>query len=166
MRPLHIVITMPAQSKTSLRVDDSCLKMMHDAVPDAIITDASDLVLKELEGNTAAGRELDALLADTDILLGFAPPRDIVKRAPNLKWLQVTSAGVDRLANFDIWNSEVIITGVSGIHATAISEFVLSAMLMLSKNSLHAFRNQSKRIWERYDTALLAGRTLGIVQLP
>lgn len=163
--PLHIVITTPAFDAASPCVDEACLAKIRSTVPDAVITDISSLVLRELRGDEAAAREMDAILAYADIIFGFVPPRDITRRAPNLKWLQATSAGVDRLTGSDVWNSDVIITGVSGIHAAAISEFVLGAMLMWAKGSLNAFRNQREHAWQRYGTSLLAGRTLGIVGL-
>ncbi len=165
MGPLRIVITTPAFDAASPRADETCFQKMRNAAPDAVITDASALLLKELRGDTDAAHELDTILAKADIVFGFVPPKDIIRRAPNLKWFQATSAGVDRLAGTEVWNSKAIITGVSGIHATAISEFTLGSMLMLVKGAMDGFRNQQEHSWRRYGASLLAGKTLGVVGL-
>ena len=109
--------------------------------------------------------ELDNLLADTDILFGFVPPKNVIARAPRLKWMQVTSAGVDRHQGTEIWQSKVILTGVSGIHATPIGEFVLGLMLMFAKNTPLSFKMKQTRQWQRYMSGTLRGKTVGIVGL-
>jgi phosphoglycerate dehydrogenase-like enzyme len=72
---------------------------------------------------------------------------------------------VDRWRETDIWKSHVMLTGVSGIHATPVSEFVLAHMLMLAKNAQLGFRMKQTRRWHRYPSTLLRGKTLGIVGL-
>jgi phosphoglycerate dehydrogenase-like enzyme len=73
------------------------------------------------------------------------------------------SAGVDRLRDTDIWRSDLIITGVSGIHATPIGEFVLGLMLMFAKGAPQSFRMKQKREWRRYMPTVLRGKTVGII---
>ena len=165
MEPLRIVITTPAFDPSAPLADQACIDMMKQAAPDAVISDGSGLLLKELQGDADAKRELDLLLAGADVVFGFVPPADIINRAPKLKWLQATSAGVDRLTRSEIWDSNIIITGVSGIHATAISEFVLGTMLAFAKGTLQSFRNQQQHTWGRYTATGLHGRTVGIVGL-
>jgi phosphoglycerate dehydrogenase-like enzyme len=82
-----------------------------------------------------------------------------------LKWVQVTSAGVDRHRDTEIWRSKIPITGVSGIHATPIGEFVLSLMLMFVKNTPAGFKMKQTRQWQRYPTYALRGKAVGIVGL-
>lgn len=108
---------------------------------------------------------VDDMLARADVIFGFLPPQNILKRAPNLKWLQTMSAGVDRLVDSEIWHGKVKITGVSGIHAVPIGEYVLGAMLMFAKKSVQSFRAQQKREWKRYPPSGLRGKTVGIVGL-
>ena len=45
-----------------------------------------------------------------EIIYGFIPPRDIMARAPKLKWINAPSAGVDRFLAADIVASPVILT--------------------------------------------------------
>src|SRR3990172_2422928 len=50
------------------------------------------------ESDEQARANLDAVLRQTEVLFTTPiVPEDIVPRAPNLHWVQLTSAGVDRL---------------------------------------------------------------------
>ncbi|HSW57087.1 MAG TPA: D-2-hydroxyacid dehydrogenase [Dehalococcoidales bacterium] len=109
--------------------------------------------------------QLDTLLAEAEILFGFSFPRGVVARAPELKWVQTVSAGVDRTLTPDIAASRVTLTNVSGMHAVPISELVFALILNHAKQMGMAGRQQSARKWERYATSILEGKTLGILGL-
>src|SRR4029453_14195403 len=65
---------------------------------------------------------LGPILRETEVLLtNPIVPDDIVERAAALKWLQLTSAGVDRLLDAPVVRSQVNVTTASGIHAVPIS---------------------------------------------
>ena len=118
-----------------------------------------------MQGDNSKKEELDALLSEAEVLFGFISPKNIIARAPKLKWFQVTSAGVDRHQGTEIWNSKVKITGVSGIHATPIGEFVMGLMLMFAKNTPLSFKMKQTRQWQRYMSGTLRGKTVGIIGL-
>ena len=126
----------------------------------------SALIVAERKGDGAAGPQLDSILAQAEVLYGWIhhlPPR-LVTRARNLKWLQVMSAGVDRLPK-EILQSQVIVTNVSGIHATPISEFVLYLMLSAVKQAPACFQMKQEKRWQRLYPATLRSKTVGIVGL-
>lgn len=83
--------------------------------------------------------------------------------APNLKWIQLTSAGADRLLSSGIIEDGVTVTTVSGLHATPIGEFVLSLVLMFAKGAPKAMRAQVKHEWTRFAPRELYGATVGVV---
>ena len=85
--------------------------------------------------------------------------------APNLKWIQLTSAGADRLLNSGFIEGGVTVTTVSGLHATPIGEFVLAAILMFAKGAPQTMRAQLKREWTRFAPRELSGKTVGVVGL-
>ena len=62
-------------------------------------------------------------------------PGDIVGRAPRLKWLQLTSAGVDRLLDAPIVHSSgAMVTTASGITPCPSAQYVIGAMLAFGKS--------------------------------
>jgi phosphoglycerate dehydrogenase-like enzyme len=83
--------------------------------------------------------------------------------APNLKWIQLTSAGADRLLNSGFIEGGITVTTVSGLHATPIGEFVIASMLMWAKGAPRTLRAQLRREWVRFAPTELHGKTVGIV---
>ncbi|MGD0794796.1 MAG: D-2-hydroxyacid dehydrogenase [Dehalococcoidales bacterium] len=165
MKTLNIVAVISATRQDFPHLDESLLKQIRAVDPSIRVTDASALAAGEHRGDAGAKEKLDALLAGAEVLVGFIPPRDLQKRAPRLKWVQLMSAGVDSLIGSEIWQSRITITGVSGIHATPISEYVLGTMLMFAKQSPRSFRMQQQHEWKRFTPQLLRGRTIGIIGL-
>jgi glyoxylate/hydroxypyruvate reductase len=110
-----------------------------------------------------------ALLAEADILFDFDPTHreDLPELAPNVKWIQATSAGIgqfvkrQRYAERTSW----IFTTASGVHARPLAEFVVMAMLMFAKDYPYLMREQAAQHWQRYSVSQLAGKTLSIIGL-
>lgn len=130
------------------------------------LVQVSPLIVAEKKGDGAAGAQLDSILAHAEVLYGWIHhlPAKVATRAPKLKWLQVTSAGVDRLPK-EILQSQVIVTNVSGIHATPISEFVLYLMLSAVKQGPLCFQMKQEKRWQRLHPTTLRSKTVGIVGL-
>ena len=94
---------------------------------------------------------------------GNVPVKTIREAAPNLKWIQLTSAGADRLLNSGFIEQGITVTTVSGLHATPIGEFVIGAMLQWAKGAPRTMRAQLKHEWTRFAPTELFGKTVGIV---
>jgi len=93
----------------------------------------------------------------------FTGAGSITEVAPHLKWIQLTSAGADRLLNSGFIEGGITVTTVSGLHATPIGEYVLCAMLMFAKGAPGVIRAQQRHEWLRYMPTELRGKTVGIV---
>jgi D-2-hydroxyacid dehydrogenase (NADP+) len=165
MKSINVLVITPAFDKSVPRADQETLRQIRRISPNINVNDASSLVAAELRGDNSSKEELDTLLAKTDVIYGLMPPKDLLARAPRLKWLQMMSAGVDRLRDTEIWRSRITITGVSGIHATPIGEFVLELMLMFVKGAPQCFEMKQKHEWQRFPPTVLRGKTVGIIGL-
>jgi phosphoglycerate dehydrogenase-like enzyme len=118
----------------------------------------------EDESEEEARERLEPILRGTEVLLSNPiVPDDIVERAAGLKWLQLTSAGVDRLLDAPVVRSHVTVTTASGIHAVPISEFVIGAMLAFAKGLPRALRAQQERAWRPYWPEELEAKTVGVL---
>src|SRR6266542_1772345 len=118
----------------------------------------------EDESEEEARERLEPILQQTEVLLSNpVVPDDIVERAPALKWLQLTSAGVDRLLDAPVVQSNVTVTTASGIHAVPISEYVIGAMLAFAKGLPRAMRAQQERVWRPYWPDELESKTVGVL---
>jgi glyoxylate/hydroxypyruvate reductase len=121
--------------------------------------------LKLTPGQWAVWRES---LKQADIMLDFEivtlPRWRSENLLPRLQWLQATSAGVGQaIARSGLAETSVIVTTASGIHAQPLAEFVMLGLLMWSKNFPMIARQQKEKVWRRYATDELAGKTLSII---
>ncbi|MEX0682015.1 MAG: D-2-hydroxyacid dehydrogenase [Dehalococcoidia bacterium] len=121
----------------------------------------------EDESEEQAREALAAILASTEVLLSNqVVPADLSSRMPNVKWLQLTSAGVDSMIDHEIVrSSQVTVTTASGVHATTISEYIIGAMITFAKNFPKAMRSQQERTWQPYWPQELEDASVGIIGL-
>ena len=146
-------------------VEEECLQQIAGVSSKLKVTYAADLRRAEQNRDSAASQKLDDLLAETEVLFGLTFPQNYITRAPKLKWVQTMSAGVNRYLDDDMVNSPVVLTGVSGIHATPIGEFVLCLMLMFVKQFPLLFQLKQEKRWNRFSPGILRSKTVGIVGL-
>lgn len=99
-----------------------------------------------------------------EIILAYRTPPNLLKLAPNLKWLQLSSAGFEHLDESTL-KSHIRITNASGIHGTAIAEHIAMIMLMFSRKALNLFEWKKDRLWSSFVPEEIRGRTLGIIGL-
>lgn len=83
---------------------------------------------------------------------------------PRLKWLQTTSAGVGQaIARAGLADTPLIVTTASGIHAVPLAEFVMMGVLMWIKQFPLTNLQQTKRVWQKYATDELPGKTMMVI---
>lgn len=89
----------------------------------------------------------DEIWAATEILYTWEVLPDPDK-APNLKWIQFRSAGVDAVIDHPlVQDKEVIATTMSGVITGQIAEYVLMAMLAFGQKLPKLHRYQRARKW-------------------
>jgi phosphoglycerate dehydrogenase-like enzyme len=85
-------------------------------------------------------------MKEADILLGWQfPTNNIREIAPNLKWIHVSSAGVNHLFPFDWMRDDLILTNSSGVHSKKAGEFGLMSILMLQNQMTKIVTNQKNK---------------------
>ncbi|MBR9982026.1 MAG: D-2-hydroxyacid dehydrogenase [Desulfatitalea sp.] len=106
-------------------------------------------------------------LPRTEILLTFfLCTRRMLDAAPQLKWIQAISAGVDYMALDEIRRRGILLTNGRGIHRIHMAEFAIAAMINLARGFHTMFRNQLQKKWDRdVPQAEIYGATLGILGL-
>jgi phosphoglycerate dehydrogenase-like enzyme len=89
-------------------------------------------------------------------------------QAPNLRWVQLMSAGANHAVDLPLVDQDVVLTTTSGIHAINIAELVMAMMLAWGHRLLPLMEYQRRAEWpeDRTDLFLpqeLRGATAGIV---
>lgn len=90
--------------------------------------------------------------------------QDLSTLAPNVRWVQTTSAGVGQyVARLGLIDSDLIVTTSSGVHANALAEFVMLCLLSHVKLLPMLQADQAAHRWERFCSDTLEGKTMAIV---
>lgn len=105
---------------------------------------------------------VDKVRDDVSCVVGWRFSTEMFRQLPNLKWIQSISVGVDDWLPNSIISPEVIITNTKGLYADEVAEYVIWALITLSRNFDVAVRNQHKRRWQRVAGVSLTGKTIGI----
>ena len=112
--------------------------------------------------------ELMKHLPEMEILVIFVAKfeAELLGLAPNLKWIQAITAGVDNLPLKEINDRRIILTNARGIHKIQMAEFTIAAMINFARNFHLMHRNQIKGVWDRsMPQAEIYGKVAGIIGL-
>ncbi len=151
-------------------------------MPSVLALDGNAAYLTELEsqgalsvassvdlGNPPSPQEPATLLAQADVLLISHPVlKQIASRAPRLRWVHHTQAGVSNLWGSDIWDSEIRLTSSRGYVAPAsIAQYAYAGILYFARGLFDASLDKLAGRIDRshYQTHHLSDSTLGIVGL-
>jgi len=106
----------------------------------------------------------DALLAQADALLAWRPPTRLATRAPRVRWIQSLTGGCEQWLGADTPVGAVL-TCARGTHRVQMSEHILAALFLCSKDLAGIVLDQAAGRWRRRVNPTLAGTTLGILGL-
>lgn len=131
-----------------------------------ITTDEGQADFALLDG--VPGLEIVTDPAEADCLYG-KPTTELLAAAPNLRWVQTPSAGVDFVAKMpEFVASEIVLTNTRGAHAPSIAEHAFALLLSLTRHIVPtSVEWQREKFWGRepgYRLPVeLMGSTMGIV---
>lgn len=112
---------------------------------------------------------VEAAEGGCDIYFGFRVPDELMRRSPNLKWVQLLSAGADHILRGLLGErANVAVTTASGIHSTPIAEYTIGSMLAWAHGFQVTMRAQMRHEWKRNSQFMdsvdsMRGKTLGII---
>lgn len=103
---------------------------------------------------------LEEDLSKAKVIYGNLPP-DLIKKAKNLEWLQLSSAGAESYIkekrNFHLTNA-------SGVYGIPIAEHVLAMILSFNRNLFFHFDNTKNSRWKNtFDARDFYGSVVGII---
>lgn len=103
------------------------------------------------------------LLPRAEVIVGGIWPEDVA-RAASLRWLQLGSAGANRIV--DLLPSHVTLTNASGVFGVPIAEHVMAMMLALARQIPESVRAAGEARWSQPGGRVeLYGATCGILGL-
>jgi phosphoglycerate dehydrogenase-like enzyme len=130
-----------------------------------------DLQIEWVPNGTGSAISVDLWQSAEILYTSFVTRLPAPEMAPNLRWVQLYSAGADRITDTRLYRSPVIFTSASGVHAINIAEQVFSMTLAWMRHVPLIVDQQRQHRWppnagERvsmYMAEELWGKTIGIV---
>lgn len=111
--------------------------------------------------------DLDRHLGGAAVTYGV-PPAARLNEAANLRWIQLTSAGVPLDLPPAARGRDLLVTNLAGLYGTTIPEHALALMLVLARNLHTAWGNQQRQCWDHdvyHEMSDLHGRTVAVIGL-
>ena len=128
-----------------------------------ILSSNSDEYTQLIESAELPDLEFTTEPEGCDIVLGEPKLiRDMLPRLSNLKWVQAIYAGVERLMDPAL-RRDYILTNARGVFGELMSEYVFGYLLLHEKKILERQRAQRSKQWNRTESGVLRGRTMGLL---
>jgi len=169
--PITILIASPLNPGQVARISDHDPARIRVVWEPALLPSArypADHIGVPPDLNEAELERWRALLAQADVLFDFdwLEPAKLPERAPKLRWVQATSAGIGEfLARTGLDRTDIAFTTASGVHAVPLAEFVALSLLYFAKDVPMLRARQARRHWERRQDRELAGTRILVVGL-
>jgi phosphoglycerate dehydrogenase-like enzyme len=106
------------------------------------------------------------MLGEAEVLYDFprGHVRDLVRVAPDLRWVQGSMAGAGEVAEkAGLGETDVAVTTASGIYSGPLAEFALMAMLQHAKQLEQLRKDKAGKVWRQGAVGGLERKTLCVV---
>lgn len=127
------------------------MKIMFIEMPD--IEEKCKRVFLEFEiesYNYSTKNPTEIPIDEIEVIVGTLTPNLIdLTSFPNLKLIQLPSAGYDRVPLQQLKNRNITLANASGVYSIPIAEWVIAKLLEIIKQSKYYYQNQTQVIWKK-----------------
>ncbi len=126
---------------------------------------SSDVTIEQ----ASSWSDQDGRWQEVEVLYGFPWKLPQLEQTPHLRWVQLYSAGADRLADSPLYQSDVMITTASGVHSINIAEYVFTMIHAWYREVPQLLTWKQGKEWDKGKQSIdssvqeLHGQTIGIV---
>ncbi len=170
MAPVDVIITSflePSLIAQIAAVDDR-VQVLYDSALVPSPRYASDHGGTRPDLDATGQRTWDDWLGRARIAFDFdwQDPAALPVRAPQLEWVQATSAGIGSfVTRTGLDRTDLVLTTAAGVHGRPLAEFALTGVLHFVKGVPHLRAQQQAHRWERYTTRSAHGLRAVVVGL-
>jgi D-2-hydroxyacid dehydrogenase (NADP+) len=162
-KSVSVLIHRPLEIWTPL--EKGLLQQITAVSPRIKAVEISDLAYAERRENLGSKEQLDTLLAEVEVIFGTLPSKNVIARAPKLKWIHSPLAGVESVLVPEVVKSPMMVTNSRGIHGTQASELAITLMLMFAKQTSLIFGLKQEKRWHTFVPELLQSKTVAVLGL-
>jgi len=128
-----------------------------------ILASNADEYTRLIESAHLSDLEITSEPGDCDIVLGEPKLiRDALPLLSTAKWIQAIYAGIESLTDSAL-RRDYILTNARGVFGELISEYVFGYLLFHEKKILERIRAQESKEWQRPESGVLRGKTIGLL---
>lgn len=128
-----------------------------------ILASNADEYTRLIESAHLPDLEITSEPANCDIVLGEPKLiRDALPLLSTPKWIQAIYAGVESLMDSTL-RRDYILTNARGVFGELMSEYVFGYLLFHEKKMLERIRAQRSKEWQRPESGILRGKTIGLL---
>jgi phosphoglycerate dehydrogenase-like enzyme len=110
------------------------------------------------------GDIIGGALKTADLMINSNPPRDGLRiRAPRLKWIQTTGAGIDGLLPLDWLPTDIVLTNNRWAHGPKAEDTCAMAISLLNARLPQMMAAQRNHAWQPVYTTPVAGKTAVVI---
>jgi phosphoglycerate dehydrogenase-like enzyme len=110
------------------------------------------------------GDIIDKALETADVMINSNPPRkELRSRAPRLKWIQTTGAGIDGLLPLDWLPGDIALTNNRWAHGAKAENSCAMAISLLNARLPQLMSSQRNHAWQPVYTTPVAGKTAVVI---
>ncbi|MGE5628432.1 MAG: phosphoglycerate dehydrogenase [Solirubrobacterales bacterium] len=104
-------------------------------------------------------------LLDTEVIVCYDPFKALdITKMNKLKWIQLSSAGIDQLPINYVKQEGIVITNNKGGYSIPMGEWVVLKILEMLKHSFKLYKNQENKLWKMDSSVVeLCGKTVGFL---
>ena len=88
-----------------------------------------------------------------------------IEAFPNLRYIQLTSAGFDRVPLDYVKEQRITIYNARGVYSIPMAEMAIAGVLQIFKDMTSFYENQKNHLWKKNRKLMeLAGKTVAIIE--
>lgn len=165
MEPIHVLVSAKVTAEQLARMRGLNPRLVIHGEPGGFaIMHASEVDYKGIDyPDERPDLDVESLVRQAEVIIATRIPMSLLERAPRLRWLQFTSAGVDHLWKPGLDEGKVTVTSAKSIHGIPISEFVMGCMLFFAKGLARMKEQQRERVYKKFLIEELHGKTVVLI---
>ncbi|MGE7763106.1 D-2-hydroxyacid dehydrogenase [Peribacillus sp. NPDC097895] len=93
----------------------------------------------------------DEPLSEAEILITYGEDltEEVIRKATNLKWIMVMSAGMELMPFKALEDRGILVTNARGIHKIPMAEYAIGMLLQYEKKMKLLMKNEGEELWDR-----------------
>lgn len=147
--PRRLLLDLAATSRNWALTPEAERRLRDEAPAGWTVDAVRSPTTSDGDGSPAASDEAKRLIAGAEAYFGFGITADLFRAAHRLRWVHSAAAGVGKVLDSGIADSDVRLTNSAGIHGPPIADYVVAGILHFLRGLDVAIAQQQRGEWSK-----------------